>query len=227
VTCPVVFDLDGTLVDSAPDIRAAVNRMLEGEGLEPLDLPTVVSFIGHGLPRLVARVMAARGVDESEHARLTQVTKAAYDAAPAVLTLPYPGVPEMLEALAAAGHPLGICTNKPEDSARALLADMGLARWFGSVVGGDRLARPKPDPAMLWASIAELGGGAAVFVGDSEVDAATAHAAGVPFLLFTEGYRHAPVTALNPAATFGDHAGLPALVAEVRAGVLPPVAAGR
>jgi phosphoglycolate phosphatase len=227
VTCPVVFDLDGTLVDSAPDIRAAVNRMLEGEGLSPLDLPTVVSFIGHGLPRLVARVMAVRGIPEDEHARLTQVTKLAYDAAPAVLTRPYPAVPEVLESLADAGHPLGICTNKPEDSARALLADLGLAQWFGSVVGGDRLPRPKPDPAMLRTSIAELGGGAAVFVGDSEVDAATAHAAGVPFLLFTEGYRHAPVAALNPAAMFGDHADLPALIVRVRAGVLPPVAAGR
>lgn len=224
----VIFDLDGTLVDSAPDIRAAVNRMLEGEGMAPLDLPTVISFIGHGLPRLVARVMEARALPQSEHARLTRITRAHYDVASTVLTRPYPGVPEMLDTLRANGHPLGLCTNKPEDSARALLDDMGLGHHFGAIVGGDRLPRPKPDPAMLHACIAELGHPAPpVFVGDSEVDAATAHAAGVPFLLFTLGYRHSPPEALNPAASFADHADLPVLIGRLRAGVRPPGADGR
>jgi len=211
---PVIFDLDGTLIDSAPDIRAAVNRMLVAEGCDPLDLPTVISFIGNGLPRLVARAMAARAIPDSERARLTAITKAHYDAAPAVLTRPYPGVPDMLATLNARGYPLGLCTNKPEDSARALLDDMGLAHHFDAIIGGDRLPVPKPDPAMLHACVAELGHpGSAVLVGDSEVDAATAHAAGVPFLLFTRGYRKSPPEALNPAATFDDHATLPALVA--------------
>lgn len=228
MTFPVIFDLDGTLIDSAPDIRAAVNRMLEGEGLGPLDLPTVISFIGHGLPRLVARVMEARAIPADQHARLTAATKAHYTAAPAVLTRPYPGVPEVLARLRDNGHPLGLCTNKPEDSARALLADMGFAPHFAAVVGGDRLPRPKPDPAMLHACLAEIGhAGPPVFVGDSEVDAATAHAAGVPFLLFTEGYRHAPVAALNPAASFADHADLPALVLSVRGAARLPGAGGR
>lgn len=211
---PVIFDLDGTLIDSAPDIRAAVNRMLEGEGCDTLDLPTVISFIGNGLPRLVARAMAARAIPDSEHARLTAITKAHYDAAPAVLTRPYPGVPDMLATLNARGYPLGLCTNKPEDSARALLDDMGLAHHFDAIIGGDRLPVPKPDPAMLHACVAELDHPAPpLFVGDSEVDAATAHAAGVPFLLFTMGYRKSQPAALNPAASFDDHAELPALIA--------------
>lgn len=206
---PVIFDLDGTLVHSAPDIHAAVNRMLVCEGLLPLDLTTVVSFIGRGMPVLVTRVMGARDVPEDQHPRLLRALKAEYDAAPSALTRPYAGVVAALEVLRDRGHPMGVCTNKPEDSARAVIDALGLADFFGSVVGGDRLPVPKPDPAMLHACAAELGGGACVFVGDSEVDAATARAAEVPFALFTRGYRTASVTDLAPDAVFDDWSDLP------------------
>jgi phosphoglycolate phosphatase len=228
MTCPVVFDLDGTLIDSAPDIAAAVNAMLAAEGCAPLDLPTATSFIGNGLPRLVARVIEARALPAGDHPRLTAAMRAQYDAAPARLTRPYPGVPAMLAALAARGHPLGLCTNKPEGPARAVLRDLGLLPFFASVLGGDRLPVLKPDPAPLLACVAELGHPAPpLFVGDSEVDAATARAAGVPFLLFTRGYRKSPAADLAPAASFDDHARLPALIARLSPAAPPPGAAGR
>lgn len=211
----IIFDLDGTLVHSTPDIQAAVNRMLVAEGAEPLDIATVTGFVGNGLPKLVERVMEHRGLPKSDHARLAQTTLEFYSAATADLTRPYPGVVAALRSLAAAGHPLGVCTNKPEAAARAVLEALGLLGFFASVVGGDRLATTKPDPAMLHLSIAELGGGVAIFVGDSEVDAATAEAAGAPFALYTEGYRKTPVAELFHDATFASFADLPGVVARL------------
>lgn len=208
----LVFDLDGTLVDSAPDIRAAVNRMLAGEGMDPLDLPTVTGFVGNGMPKLVERVMAAKGIDPARHQELTRLTLEHYNASPSALTRPYPGVPQALATLEAAGHRLAVCTNKPEAPARAILADLGLAGHFPVVVGGDTLPVRKPDPAPALACIEALGGGPAAFVGDSEVDAETAKAAGLPFYLFTEGYRKSPVAALPHRAAFSDFAELPGLI---------------
>lgn len=214
----IVFDLDGTLIDSAPDIRAAANRMLRGEGREPLDLPTIISFIGNGLPRLVEQVMRVRGLDMGEHARLTQATLDHYSRAATDLTRPYPGMVAALERLRAQGCALGICTNKPEAPARAILRDLGLDGLFDAVVGGDTLAVRKPDPDPLHRAFAALGGAARLYVGDSEVDAETARRAGVPFLLFTEGYRKVPPEALVHRARFSDFAALPDLVAALRAG---------
>ena len=207
----VIFDLDGTLVDSAVDIQAAVNGMLAGEGEPPMDRAQVVSFVGNGLPRLVERVMQARGMDLARHLVLTKAVLAQYTDGPK-LTCCYPGVVEALADLQAAGHVLGICTNKPERAANVVLEDLGLAGFFGSVVGGDRLLVNKPDPAPLDLCLQELGGGDAVFVGDSEVDAETALAAGIPFLLYTEGYRRGPVDSLPHRAAFADFALLPGLI---------------
>lgn len=208
----LIFDLDGTLIDSAPDIRAAVNRMLAGEGLAPLDLPAIIGFVGNGMPKLVERVMEATGIDPARHKELTQVTLDHYNASPSALTRPYPGVPQALAALEEAGHRLAVCTNKPEAPARAILADLGLARHFPVVVGGDTLPVRKPDPAPALACVKAMGGGAAAFIGDSEVDAGTAEAAGLPFYLFTEGYRKSPVSALPHRAAFSGFAALPGLI---------------
>jgi len=131
------------------------------------------------------------------------------------LTVPYRGVPAALEVLAAAGHALGVCTNKPAEPARAVLAHVGLLDRFAVVVGGDSLPVTKPDPAPLRAALDALPPGEALFVGDSEVDAATAKAAGVPFLLFAEGYRKEPVAELPHAAAFDRWDDLPRLVARV------------
>lgn len=215
----IIFDLDGTLIDSAPDIRAAANRMLEGEGLEPLDLPTIVSFIGNGLPKLVERVMGARGIGMERHAELTAVTLDFYSRASTDLTAPYPGIMAALEGLEAAGYAMGVCTNKPEAPARDILQALDLERFFKVVVGGDTLLVKKPDPAPLAHAFEALGAGARLYVGDSEVDAETARAAGVNFALFTEGYRKAPVEALPHRARFADFAQLPGIAEEAFAAV--------
>ena len=207
----IVFDLDGTLIDSAPDIQAAANRMLEGEGLAPLDLPMITSFIGNGLPKLVERVMRARGIDPARHAELAKVTHDIYSAASSVLTRPYPNLMAALEALAAAGYAMGVCTNKPEAPARDILRDLDMERFFTAVVGGDTLSVKKPDPAPLHRAFEMLGATETLYVGDSEVDAATAHSAGIGFALFTEGYRKVPVENLPHRAAFADFAALPGI----------------
>ncbi|WGW02984.1 phosphoglycolate phosphatase [Tropicibacter oceani] len=212
----IVFDLDGTLIDSAPDIHAASARMLQAEGLEPLDLATIISFIGNGLPHLTGLVMARAGLAPDRQQELSARVLEHYNAVSGTLTRPYPAVPQTLRALRDQGHVLGICTNKPEAPAHDILRLTGLGP-FDCVVGGDSLPQRKPDPAPLHAALAALGQGPAVYVGDSEVDAETAHRAGVPFLLFTEGYRKTPVDALPHSASFADFAELPGLIAALLA----------
>ncbi|WP_095587635.1 phosphoglycolate phosphatase [Actibacterium ureilyticum] len=208
----IVFDLDGTLIHSAPDIHAACARMLEEEGIAPLDEATITSFVGNGLPHLVKLVIEATPLDMADHPTLSQRVLDHYNAVSGELTRPYAGVLAALDALAAQGHRLGVCTNKPEAPARDILRLMGLNR-FACVIGGDSLPQRKPDPAPLLQAFQELGDGPNLYVGDSEVDAETAHRAGVPFLLFTEGYRKTPVADLPHHASFDDFAALPALVA--------------
>jgi phosphoglycolate phosphatase len=207
---PIVFDLDGTLVDSAPDLHAAANRMLAEFGRPALSLGQVTGFIGNGVPKLVERCLDATGGVDGLHAEALARFRGHYDAAPAELTRPYAGAIAAAEALRDAGHPLGICTNKPEAPARKLLGLLGMGALFEAVIGGDTVAAHKPDPAPLRRAIEALGGSpaAAIFVGDSEVDALTAARAGVAFALFTRGYRKAPVEQLDAAFAFEDFAEL-------------------
>ncbi len=208
----IVFDLDGTLIDSADDIRALANGILAAEGAPPLTIAEVRRFVGNGASVFVARMREARGLAEGAHARLLADFVGGYESAVG-LTLPYPGVPEALEALRVAGHGLGVCTNKPLKPCRAVLDHLGLGEMFGAVIGGDSLAVLKPDPAPLMAAFAALGDGPMLYVGDSETDAETARRAGVPFLLFTEGYRKTEPSDIPHAARFARFAELPALIA--------------
>lgn len=211
----IVFDLDGTLIDSAPDIHATANRVLEEAGLQAVSLQVVRGFIGRGVGHLVACLLRAQGRpgEGAEQAAMAARFEVLYDEA-VTLTRVYPGVREALAALTEARHLLGICTNKPERPTRAVLRHLGLADRFAIVIGGDSLPQRKPDPAPLHAAFAALGGGG-LYVGDSEVDAETALRAGVPFALFTEGYRHAGIDALPHAAAFADFADLPAIAARL------------
>lgn len=208
----LVFDLDGTLINSAPDIHANVNRVMGEHAIAGFTLDQVRGFIGGGVDILIARCLAARDLptDGAQHRQMAARFIEIYDSAHGLTTL-YPHVAEVLAALP---NPLAICTNKPEGPTRSVLGHFNLAHHFKVIVGGDTLAEKKPDPAPLHAAIAGMGNHPALFIGDSEVDAATAHAAGVPFLLFTEGYRHTPVEDLGAAASFSDWRDLPALVAQ-------------
>jgi phosphoglycolate phosphatase len=212
----LIFDLDGTLLDSAPDIHATANRIFADKGLEPFSLAEVRGFIGNGVGVLVSRLLACRGMEGKAdlHADLVadfiKYYEETFD-----LTKLYPGAAEALTDLRARGHRLAICTNKPEGPARAALRHFGLAPLFPVVVGGDSLPQRKPDPAPLLAAIRAVQASRALFVGDSEVDAETAHAAGVPLALFSGGYRTAPVEALDARIVFDHHAALPRLVAHL------------
>ncbi|MEM9762102.1 MAG: phosphoglycolate phosphatase [Pseudomonadota bacterium] len=189
----VVFDLDGTLVDSAPDIAASLNATLEALGRTPLPLPQVLANVGHGMRHLIARCLADSGggaEDEALIDRALGLYRAHSAEHLADATRPYPNVPEVLEQLAASGLKLGVCTNKPEGLSDKLLAALDLARFFPVVVGGDTVAARKPDPAPLLHAMRELDAapGDTLFVGDSGPDEGAARAAGTRFAFHTEGY---------------------------------------
>jgi phosphoglycolate phosphatase len=210
----IVFDLDGTLVDSAPDIQGIANRLLLARGLDPIDLDTTRSFIGQGAPSFIAQLRHARDLPESEQPSLLEEFLAGYDHAVS-LTHPYPGVRTALTRLAETDR-LGICTNKPLRPCLAVLRHLKLDGIFAAVLGGDSLPVRKPDPHPLLATFAQMGTGPRIYVGDSETDAETALRAAVPFVLFTRGYRKVPVAELPHAAAFDDFLDLPDIVNELR-----------
>jgi phosphoglycolate phosphatase len=203
----VLFDLDGTLIDSAPEIHRAANRAMEAEGLAPLSFADVKSFIGNGVGVLLERCLMAHGLDGSgpRHQRLMATFLGDYEDRFTLTTL-YPGVADMLDLLSANGHALGICTNKSERPTHAVLAHFNLLHHFAVIVGGDTLPQRKPDPAPLRLAHTKIGGGQVVFVGDSEVDCETARAAPLPFVLFSGGYRTSSVGTLAPVMAFDHHA---------------------
>jgi phosphoglycolate phosphatase len=206
----IVFDLDGTLIDSAPDIQGIANAVLDEAGAEPISLQETRGFIGEGIQTFVARMRAARGIPDSEQARLLDKVVALYDDA-VTLTVTYPGVVEALEELSGK-HRLGVCTNKLYRPCMSVLKHLGIDGFFGSVWGGDNALGRKPDPAPLLGVFGELGEGPCLYVGDSEIDAETASRAGVPFALFTEGYRKSPVDMIRHEYAFDDFAKLGHLV---------------
>lgn len=206
----IVFDLDGTLIDSAPDIQGIANAVLDGVGAAPITLEETRSFIGEGIGVFIAKMRAARSIPDSEHERLLEQFIARYDDA-VTLTVPYPGVFDTLETLAQT-HRLGICTNKLHRPCMAVLRHLGLDGFFGSVWGGDNPLGRKPHPSALVAAFEELGEGPRIYVGDSEVDAETARRASIPFFLFTEGYRKQPVDSIEHEQAFEEFGHLPDLV---------------
>jgi phosphoglycolate phosphatase len=197
----VIFDLDGTLVDSAPDIAAALNVALRQAGLTALPLDLVTSFVGGGARLLIERGLVACGEAASEE-RIDAVYAeflTAYEREPARLTTVYPGAIEVLERLKAADVKLGICTNKPVGLTKAVLERLSLAAYFGSIVAADGRLPLKPAPDMLRRGLQELdvAAGHAVMVGDSAADAGVAKAAGVRSIIVEHGYSQIPVISLG------------------------------
>lgn len=214
----VVFDLDGTLIDSLPGIAAAANALLAEEGLPPLSEARIGGFVGLGERVFLDRLIAATGLDPAEDARLMARFMELYVARSHDVAL-FPHVIEVLEGFRSRGVPLGLCTNKPSGPLDAVLASTGLGEVFGAVVAGDTLGLRKPDPAPLRHAFAMLGNLPGIYVGDSPVDAETAHRAGVPFVLFTEGIRDIPVEEIAHAAQYSDIRDLPAIHDDLAGGI--------
>jgi len=210
----VVFDLDGTLIDSAPDMHSAVNLMLADLGCSPLSLPEIRTMVGDGASALIARALAARQCVTADPGKALAQFLEHYEANPTALTRTFPGVPETLERLQAFGLTLAICTNKPSRLTHMILDRLGISRFFVKIIAGDTLPFRKPDPRALIEILSVFGtpAAAAIMVGDSEVDAATAHAANVPLILMTYGYHRGPIDAISSIATLDHFAELATLL---------------
>ena len=202
----LVFDLDGTLVDSAPDLHYCTNILLGELGKPELDLKTVTGFIGHGVGPLVKQVLVQTGHAHIDRDLQTMTDRfiEIYAANPARFCKPFAGVLETLETLQSLGHNMAICTNKSFQLARLVVDAVGLDRFCPVLIGGDSLPERKPDPAPLYECMHRLDAETCIYFGDSETDAKTAKNAQMPFLLHTKGYRKTPAHALYHTASFDD-----------------------
>ncbi len=201
----VLFDLDGTLVDTADDLAASMNHALTGFGLAPTSPDEVRHLVGHGARRMLMRGFELANGEVADEATLDAALARFldyYQAHIADHSRPFPGAVEMIEALRAEGACMAVCTNKREAMARLLLETLGLDGLFGAIVGGDTASAAKPDPAPIHLCLETLGVGRGVFIGDSDTDIKAAAAAGLPCLVASFGY--GPVTLAGKAhSTFG------------------------
>jgi phosphoglycolate phosphatase len=210
----IVFDLDGTLIDTAPDLVATMNVLLAREGIAALPLADVRGMIGQGARALIARGFASAGapLDEQKLAALFVDFIDHYLAHIADDSRPFPGVVAAMDSLAAQGARLAVCTNKRTDLSVALLDALGLSHRFSAIVGADAAPAPKPAAAHLVATVERAGGriDRAVMVGDSASDAGAARAAGVPLVLVSFGYTDTPARDLGPDVLIDHFEDLPA-----------------
>jgi phosphoglycolate phosphatase len=212
----IVFDLDGTLVDTAPDLLASLNAVLREAGHRTVDPVELRSLVGFGVRRLFERAFERTGTALSDDNlnKYSDEFLAYYRANIANESQLFPGVHETLEALKADGALLGVCTNKPHDLTGLLLNALDLTRHFGSVIGAGVSPYNKPDPRHILDVVAALKGDAkrAVMVGDSSVDVNAAKAAKIPVIVLTYGYTIEPHAELGADALTDDFTEIPALV---------------
>jgi phosphoglycolate phosphatase len=212
----IVFDLDGTLVDTAPDLVDTLNIILAREGLAPVPYETARTMIGGGARTLIERGLQAEGRAgvATEVDRLYQDFVSHYGNHLADRSQPFPGAIAALEELAGRGYRFAVCTNKLEWLSVRLLEALGLSHHFAAICGQDTFGVQKPDPQILLQTIEKAGGQSsrAVMVGDSISDIEVARAAKVPVIAVDFGYTETPVSALDPDVVIGDFAKLPAAV---------------
>ena len=211
-----LFDLDGTLIDSAPDIHSALDRLMARLGRPGFSRPEVWAMIGDGVSVLVQRARAARGLEASPEVIAEFLTD--YEAHAAEETRPFEGIPEVLAALRDSGWRLAVCTNKPERAARIVLDDLGLSPLLEAVGGGDSFPVRKPHPGHPLGLLARMGGEAsrAVLVGDHMNDTRAAKAAGIAPVFAAWGYGKPEMAEGAPVAA--GPAELPAVLAGLARG---------
>jgi phosphoglycolate phosphatase len=227
MTAPtIVFDLDGTLVDTHPDLIGTLSWLLETEGLQAVDLNEAKSLIGHGMRPMIEKALKLQGrgetLDEIDSVFARYV--AAYEKRIARDSRPFPGILAALDRLADEGMVLAVCTNKIQRLARLLLDELDMTRRFAFISGADTYGVRKPDPGHLLMTIRDAGGdpARAVMVGDAEPDVRAGQAAGVPVIGFAGGYTAIPLADLGPDAIIAHYDELPAAVARL----LAPVSVG-
>ena len=211
---PIVFDLDGTLIDSLPNVTQAMNSLLAEEGLPPVTEDLVVNFVGRGEKIGLQRLIDATDLDPHDFDRLMAAFIPHYEQA-ALQTRLYPGAREAVDRLLADGFKLALCTNKPRAPLIPTLEAATLDDVFEVVMAGDDLDLRKPDPAPVFEIMKRVGAETCVYVGDSEVDAETAQRAGAPFVFYTEGIRAVPVHDIPHDVAFNDFGMLPAICARL------------
>lgn len=197
----LLFDLDGTLIDSAPDLATSINLVLADDGLGPLSIDAVRGMIGNGIRKLVERAFSACGtvLKEAQLGEREAAMAAAYARNLTVETCLYPGAREAINRARQQGVRLGIVTNKPLAATRAILVHFDLAEAFDAVIGGDGDIPRKPAPEPIWAALEQLGvtRDDAVMIGDSVADVASARAAGVRVVAIGGGYSLTPTHELG------------------------------
>lgn len=200
----IVFDLDGTLIDTAPDLLDSLNHTLEGGGLVRTDGNGFRGFVGHGGRVMIERAFRAqnRQLETAEHDRLHDLFLRHYTAGIPGRSQPYPGVVAALQRFAAAGYLLAVCTNKYEGLAVRLIEGLGMSSYFQAITGQDTFAFRKPDPRHLIETILRAGGDPdrALMIGDSVTDIDTAKAAGIPVVAVDFGYTDRHVREFEPSA---------------------------
>jgi phosphoglycolate phosphatase len=215
----ILFDLDGTLVDTAPDLLASLNAVLTRVGHRPVAPRELRSMVGHGVKALFERAFKETGtpVSAGELAGYGDEFLAHYRANIARESRPFPRVPETLKRLADDGAKLGVCSNKPQELTDLLLAQLDLARHFGAVYGGGKARHNKPDPHHVLELVDALNGsrGRAVMVGDSTVDVAAARAAQIPVIVMSYGYTPIHPRDMGADAVADDFAALPELISRM------------
>ncbi len=215
----LVFDLDGTLVDTAPDLIAALNVILKREGLLEVPLESARNMIGGGARKLIERAIEAEGRDctPAEISRMTDDFIAWYADHIADLSRPFEGLETALDELSRKGFAFAVCTNKLEWLSRRLLDQLGLTSRFAAICGADTFGISKPDPVFLRQTVARAGGDMAstIMVGDAGTDIGVARRAGVPVIGVTFGYTEVPIEALKPDIVISQMMQLPAAVARL------------